>query len=98
MRIGVLETTQTLTEKPNRHISKTRAERFIYRAIARWVVYGKLLQMLKDDSEIRGDIQYFQQRITGIPLLKPPGGPTNLLLSYPHRDQRSAGVLQLRTQ
>lgn len=91
MRIGVIENNQ---ESPTRHISRPRADRFISREIAKWVVFGKVLKMLKDDSEIRGDIGYFQMRLDGVPRVKKPRRPEGLLLYYPHKDQESHGILR----
>ena len=87
MRIGRLEIDQIPTEKPTSHISKARAERFIDRGIAKWITPGKLLQMVKEAKEIRGDIHHF--RGDWLPCIKAPRQPEGLLLWYPHKDQWS---------
>lgn len=88
LRIGRLEKHQNPSEIPSRHISKSRAERFIVRKIAKWVVFGKILQMLEDDAVIRGDAQYFRARVEIIPA-KRKRWKQNLLLWYPHKSQAS---------
>ena len=87
MRIGRLEKNQHPSETPNSYISKGRALKFLARKIARWVIPDKILQMLKDDEEIRGDARFLQAQIDTIYRIKPPRRPEGLLLWYPHKDQ-----------
>lgn len=87
MRISVLEKDQLPTETATRHISKARAERFIERGIAKWIKSGKILQMVKESKDIRGDIHYF--RGNWLPRIKAPRRPEGLLLWYPHKSQET---------
>lgn len=88
MRIGRLERNQSPSEAPHSYLSKSRAERFIARRIAKWLIAGKLLQMLKDSEEIRGDAEYLRVRLEIVPA-KRKRWKQNLLLYYPHKSQQS---------
>jgi hypothetical protein len=88
MRIAVLEKDQSPTESPKRHISKKRAESFVYRSIARWLIVDRIIQMVKEHSEIRGDYRFLQPELRVREIAK-RRRPEGLLLYYPHRDQIS---------
>jgi hypothetical protein len=85
VRIGVLEVHQE-NSTPTRHISKRRAESFVYRGIAKWE--GKLLRMKRTDSEIRQDMR-FMPTMLRLTTRNHRVGREGLLLYYPHKDQES---------
>lgn len=91
MRIAVLDKEQLPTDSPARYISKTRAMRFLHRRIAKWLIVGEVLQMLKEGEVIRTDQEFLRARLEVIPA-KRTRWNRNLLLHYPHRSQESKGM------
>lgn len=89
-KICVLESHQTISDKPARSVSKAIAAYLVRKALARHVS-RQIIQMveLKDSLPIIEANIKIRPIVWDIPRLKAPRMPENLLLSYPIKDERT---------
>lgn len=85
-KVSVLEPHQDISDKPHRHVKKCVADVLVRKLLAKRIS-RQIIQMLVITEAIA--ILAAKPKVIEVPKIKPPRAPENLLLTYPHRDQRT---------